>query len=57
METNTNIIPQTEDVNTTFVEFFKTHKVEIPTIQRDYVQGSDLQKRKEMNLLIPCMTH
>jgi hypothetical protein len=46
METNTNIIPQTEDVNTTFVEFFKTHKVEIPTIQRDYVQGSDLQKKK-----------
>ena len=35
-----------EEVNSNFITFFTNHKIEIPLIQRDYVQGSNLQSKK-----------
>ena len=35
-----------EEVNSNFITFFTKHKIEIPLIQRDYVQGSNLQSKK-----------
>lgn len=34
------------DVNTNFISFFSNNHIEIPLIQRDYVQGSRLQAEK-----------
>lgn len=35
-----------EEVNSNFITFFTKHKIEIPLIQRDYVQGSNHQSKK-----------
>ena len=43
MNQNTNGL---EEVNSNFITFFTKHKIEIPLIQRDYVQGGDLQSKK-----------
>lgn len=40
---NTN---ELEKVNSNFITFFSKHKIEIPLIQRDYVQGSNLHSKK-----------
>lgn len=36
----------TLDCNSTFARFFQEYNIEIPLIQRDYVQGSDKQSKK-----------
>lgn len=40
-----------ENVNSNFISFFKEHNIEIPLIQRDYVQGSDFQSKKRNEFL------
>ena len=46
MEQNNQNISANEEVNSNFITFFTRHKIEIPLIQRDYVQGSNLQSKK-----------
>lgn len=46
MEQNNQNIIAYEEVNSNFITFFTKHKIEIPLIQRDYVQGSNLQSKK-----------
>ena len=48
MENNTNNTAQHDSggANTNFMAFFSANGIEIPLIQRDYVQGSDLQSEK-----------
>ena len=46
MEQNNQNINTNEEVNSNFITFFTKHKIEIPLIQRDYVQGSNLQSKK-----------
>ena len=46
MEQNNQNISANEEVNSNFITFFTKHKIEIPLIQRDYVQGSNLQSKK-----------
>ena len=46
MEQNNQNISAYEEVNSNFITFFTKHKIEIPLIQRDYVQGSNLQSKK-----------
>lgn len=48
MENNTNNATRHDsaDVNTNFMAFFTSNGIEIPLIQRDYVQGSDQQAEK-----------
>lgn len=41
-----------ENINTNFIQFFNNNNIEIPLIQRDYVQGSDSQKIKGISLWI-----
>ena len=48
MENNTNNEARHDSTgeNTNFMEFFSSNGIEIPLIQRDYVQGSDMQAEK-----------
>lgn len=46
MEQNNQNINAYEEVNSNFITFFTKHKIEIPLIQRDYVQGSNFQSKK-----------
>lgn len=41
-----NMINESKGVNTNFITFFKENNIEIPLIQRDYVQGSNRQSEK-----------
>lgn len=57
MEQNNQNISANEEVNSNFITFFTRHKIEIPLIQRDYVQGSNLQSKNVTSLSIPCLKH
>jgi len=46
MEQMNQYTNEIEEVNSNFITFFTKHKIEIPLIQRDYVQGSNLQSKK-----------
>lgn len=46
MDKNTIPVEIAENFHTNFVSFFKEHHIEIPLIQRDYVQGSNTQSKK-----------
>lgn len=49
-----------ENINTNFIQFFNNNNIEIPLIQRDYVQGSDSQKNKRdkfVDTLLSALTN
>ena len=46
MEQKSQYNSANEEVNSNFITFFTKHKIEIPLIQRDYVQGSNHQSKK-----------
>ena len=41
-----NLATESIDVNSNFISFFIRNNIEIPLIQRDYVQGSNIQSEK-----------
>ena len=43
---NNNLTISSADVNSNFISFFLANNIEIPLIQRDYVQGSNYQHEK-----------
>jgi len=43
---NNNLTTNSADVNSNFISFFLSNNIEIPLIQRDYVQGSNYQQEK-----------